>query len=52
MRRHPALLALVGVAGCGEARAPGSAGEPVVRDSAGVQIVENAAPLWQNSEQA
>jgi hypothetical protein len=38
------LLALA--LGCGDRNAPLSSGEPVVVDSAGVQIVSNETPLW------
>ena len=48
----PATLGLVAVlfsVGCG-AGERGSAG-PVVRDSAGIVIIENAAPLWGKGEE-
>ena len=39
----------IGIAACGDGGSPagaGVAGDPVVRDSAGVRIVENRAPAW------
>ena len=47
----PALLTLasaLGLAACGAGDRPGSA--PVVRDSAGITIVENSAPAWRPGE--
>lgn len=48
----PALLALapaLALAACGAGDRPGSA--PVVRDSAGITIVENSAPTWHPGEE-
>jgi hypothetical protein len=41
-----AAAILIGAAGCGGGSASPGGGAPVTRDSAGVQIVENAAPKW------
>jgi hypothetical protein len=40
------VLLLSGLASCGEEGVPGAPAEPVMRDSAGVQIVESVAPRW------
>jgi len=41
----PAMLALTAVCACSSGDAPKSAG-PARRDSVGIEIVENTAPLW------
>ena len=47
-RRWPAVIALLLLAACNDnAPRPGTA----VRDSGGVRIVENTAPLWQEGEE-
>lgn len=54
MRSMSVLLVLgtgMLVAGCGEGAAGGDASAaPVVRDSAGIMIVENTAPLWREGQ--
>ena len=52
MQRRWTALLLVSLTGCGETRVSAPAAEPVIRDSAGVRIVENVAPLWTSPEQA
>ena len=53
MKKHTRLdlfpLALLLLAGC-SVDAAGKAGMPLIRDSAGIQIVENAAPAWGEGE--
>jgi hypothetical protein len=41
-----AVIALATLAACGDATPAATAAEPVVRDSAGITIVENQAPAW------
>ena len=49
-RAPRALTVLIAcTVGCGDIR--GDARVPVVRDSAGIRIVENSAPAWNDSEQ-
>jgi hypothetical protein len=48
-RRAGAALLVTTLAACGS-DTPSSAGEPVTRDSTGVQIVESAVPLWGEGE--
>ena len=45
----PAMLALAAVCACSSGDAPKSAG-PARRDSVGIEIVENTAPLWANGQ--
>jgi len=40
------VLVVLAAAGCGGAERKGAAGSVVVRDSAGVEIVESAGPVW------
>jgi hypothetical protein len=42
--------AAISIAACGDAAPAATAAEPVVRDSAGITIVENHAPLWAEGE--
>jgi hypothetical protein len=44
------VLAWGGLAACGDAPPATTAAEPVVRDSAGITIVENHAPRWRDGE--
>lgn len=47
---RPAIALLLSIAACGNETAPGDAATPAIRDSAGIRIVENTAPLWPDGE--
>ncbi len=48
-RRWPATIALLLLPACGDNVPP--PGTAVVRDSAGIRIVENTSPIWQEGEE-